>query len=142
MIKPKRFKLLVAAQVLGLATTLAACAPDPYYSPRPIRHRPVQYYDYHYYPSVDVYFHLYSGRYYYRPGRSWVGVRILPSHVYIGPRERVHLRIWSDRPYIHHEVHRKHYRPPPGYHPSHDRDRYERRYNRTHHERYLKRYRP
>lgn len=142
MVLTKRFKLLFVTLLFWLATILSACAPAPYYSPHPVQHRPAHYYDYHYYPSVGVYFNLYSGRYYYRSGATWVNVRTLPSHVHISPQDRINLRIWSNKPYSHYDDHRKHYHSPPSYHPSRDRDRYERDYNRKHHEQYLKRYRP
>lgn len=103
--------------------------------------RPPQNYDYHYYPSARAYFHLYSDYYYYRPYNTWLRVRTLPPGIYLGPRERVHLRVWSNKPYLYHDIHRQRYHPYPGYRRDPNRDRYERRYNRTRHEQYQRRLR-
>lgn len=136
---------LALALVLGLAILPAGCAynvyePAPYSRPT-VRYHSPHYYDYHYYPNVGVYFHIYSGRYYYRSRNKWVHGRYLPSYIYIGPRERIHLRIWADFPYRYHDTHRRRFHPYPGYRPHWERDRYERRYNLSHHHWYLRQYR-
>jgi len=131
---------LVAAAVL-----LAGCVHDGYrtgsYTRATVRYNSPYYYDYHYYPGSRVYFHLYTGRYYYRSGDTWVHARVLPSHIYLGPRDRIHLRIWSDRPYRHWQTHRKRFRAHPDYRRDSRGNSFERRYNRRYHQRYLKRYR-
>lgn len=136
-----------AAAVLLPAVMLLAsgCAYDTYrpgsYARTSVHYRPAYNYDYHYYPSARAYFHISSGYYYYRPYNTWLRVRTLPPNIYLGPRERVHLRIWSTAPYRYHDIHRQRYHPHPGYRRDRDRDRYERRYNRTYHERYQRRLR-
>jgi hypothetical protein len=146
----KRSGILPARLVSAVLTVLAAalvpgCAYDPYdpgpYARPEVRYRSPYYYDYHYYPSAGVYFHVYSGRYYYRLHNAWVQARVLPSHIYIGPRERIHLRIWSDYPYRHYDLHHRRYLPHPAYRHDRDRNRFERRYNRSQHDHYLRRYR-
>lgn len=141
----RQFIKAPVALFLGLTALLSACAYDAYYpgpySSPPAAHHPVHYYDYHYYPGAGVYFHLYSGYYYYRSGGAWVRFSILPPLIHIDSRDRIQLRIWSDKPYTHYRTHSERYHPYPGYHPDRDRDRYERKYNRSHHERYLRLYR-
>lgn len=132
--------LLAAVMVLGSGCAYDTYRPGPY-SRAPGHYRPAYYYDYHYYPSTRVYFHLYTGHYYYRPRDTWVRVRSLPAHTYLGPRDRVQLRIWSDQPYLYHRTHRQRYSPAPGYRRDRALDRYERSYNRRHHQQYLRRYR-
>ena len=138
----KRLALPLSA---GLIAALAGCGHGPYhpgpYSRPHVRYSSPYYYDYHFYPSTGVYFNVYSGRYYYRFGGRWVNARSLPSHIYIGPGDRIHTRIWSDRPYLHRDLHRKRFRPHPYYRRHWERNRFERRYNRNNHRRYVQRYR-
>lgn len=131
------------ASMLLLLAILPGCV---YYDPAPysrpdVRYQSPYYYDYHYYPSTGIYFNVYSGRYYYRSRNRWIQARVLPPHIYIGPRERIHLRIWSDQPYRNYNLHRQRFRPHPGYRHVPDRNRFERRYNRNQHDQYLRRYR-
>lgn len=140
-----RFRLLPLILLLGTAVLTPSCAYDSY-GPRPYtrpatHYRPAYYYDYHYYPSAGVYFNLYSGYYYYRSGGIWVRARVLPSRIYLGPRDRIHMRIWADKPYAYYSLHRQRFSPPPHYQRDRDRNRFERSYNRSHHEQYLRRYR-
>lgn len=137
--------LVPAALMVFSSTIIPGCAynrydPGPYSRPH-VRYQSPYYYDYHYYPSARVYFHVYSGSYYYRSRNTWIQARVLPPNIYIGPRERIHLRIWSDHPYLQHDLHRQRFRPHPGYRYDLDRSRFERRYNRSQHSYYLRRYR-
>lgn len=141
----KRSLQAASVVLLALITLFAGCAPRVYhtgtYVPPRVRYSSPYYYDYHYYPSVKVYFNLYSGWYYYRSGPGWVHARTLPSRFYLSPRDRVHLRIWADVPYRHFATHQERFRPYPSYRHNRDYNRFERRYNRSHHEQYLRRYR-
>ena len=141
----KRTRAALAMLVAATVTLASGCAYDTYrpgpYARSSVYYRPGYLYDYHYYPSTQVYFHIYSGYYYYRPYRTWLRVRKLPPHIYLGPGERIHLRIRSARPYFHHDVHRDRFRPHPRFRRDRDRNRYERRYNLRHHHDYMKRYR-
>lgn len=136
---------VVATLLTAVVTLAAGCAYETYrpgpYTRSPVQYRPMYTYDYHYYPSAQVYFHVYSGYYYYRPYDAWLRVRTLPPHIYLGPSERIHLRIWSAPPYIQHDIHRKRYRPHPNYRRDRNLDRYERRYNARHYQEYRRRYR-
>ncbi|SEG55766.1 hypothetical protein [Marinobacterium lutimaris] len=74
-----------------------------------------EYDDFFFYPDVNVYLGINSGRYYYRPGyshrNSWVGVSVLPGQINLRPSHRVridHLPRYS--PYRHHRDHRLRYR--------------------------------
>jgi len=141
-------KKRIAALVFIAVTTVVlvpGCAYDVYqhgtYPRSTVAYRPAYTYDYHYYPSTRVYFHLYSGYYYYRPYKTWLRVKRLPPSIYIGPGERVHVRIWSAPPYVRHDLHVKRFHPHPRFRRDRSRDRYERRYNRRHHQQYLRRYR-
>lgn len=141
----KLTRAAITILVTAIAALTAGCAYDVYrpgpYGRSVVTYRPAYTYDYHYYPSARVYFHLYSGYYYYRPYNTWLRVRRLPPHIYLGPGERVHLRIQSAPPYLRHDIHRKRFRPHPNYQRSRERDRYERRYNSRHHRQYFERYR-
>lgn len=145
MRRNKRLAAAIAILLAAVVLIASGCAYDGYrhgpYARAPAHSRPPHYYDYHYYPSARVYFHLYTGHYYYRSRDTWIRVRNLPAHAYLGPRDRVKLRIWSDRPYVHYRTHRQRFLPRPGYRPDRSRDRFERSYNRRHHQQYLRRYR-
>jgi len=105
-----RIRLLTGALAAAVLPGLAGCG--PYYGTPPPPYPPY-YYDYYYYPPVDVYFHIYTGYYWYRDGPSWHHVRKLPPHIYLDPRYRVVIRVPDDRPYKYHAEHRKRYPPPP-----------------------------
>ena len=86
-------------------------------------------YDYHYYPSIGVYFHVYSGDYYHYHKRAWVKGRKLPSNIRIDPRDRVRVRVDSGRPYSRSKEHRRAYKPRKDYRRDTKLDRKERSYN-------------
>ncbi|HSH42455.1 MAG TPA: hypothetical protein VK973_10075 [Arenicellales bacterium] len=140
-----RSRAAAAALLASIAVLVSGCAYDVYHpGPRyssTVQYRPAYTYDYHYYPSARVYFHLYSGYYYYRPYNTWLRVRTLPPNIYLGPQERVQVRIWSNKPYLRHQVHSQRYRPHPDFRRDPRHDRYERRYNDRHHQLYMRPYR-
>ncbi|MFO7602852.1 MAG: hypothetical protein R6X06_03445 [Gammaproteobacteria bacterium] len=119
---------------LGLLTlVVSACVYDPvYYGPPP--HITVggyyQPWGYYYYPGVNVYFHYATGVYFYFSNGIWVRTRVLPATIRLNPRDRVHLHIENDRPYLFHEQHRDMYRPRPQPGPPPQLDRREREDNR------------
>jgi hypothetical protein len=119
-----------------LAVGVTACT---YYVPRhddPGAYR----YDYYYYPHLGVYFHLYSGHYYYRDGAAWVRVRALPHHIHLDHRVRRTLVIKDPEPYRRHERHREHYRPPADFRQDRAYDRPERQHNERQHQEYRRRW--
>lgn len=109
---------------LGILITVAVgCVYDPHYYGPPPHPRPAYYYPwgYYYYPSVQVYFHYATGFYYYPSGKVWIRSRVLPPRFRLDARDRVHLEIRSDKPYLYHHDQLKRYQPPkehralPGY---------------------------
>lgn len=138
MERRKLIGLLGGACVAAISPGLAGCyGPAPYGPPDPW---PPQYYDYYYYPHVDVYFHIYTGWYYYRSGSVWWRVRRLPPHIHLDHRYRRPIVIRDDLPYRRHPQHRKTYPPPRDWRPEPRRDRQERDDNRRQHEEYLRRW--
>lgn len=107
-------------------TVVRAAHPAPYYYP----------YDYYYYPYSRVYFSISTGYYYYPDGVNWIKVRVLPSRFHLDTKDRVTIKVKSnDRPYIHHNTHRKRYVPKPRYRVDPKRDRVERSLNRDRYKR-------
>ena len=98
-----------------LATVLIAlngCVYDPvYYGPPSYTEYHPDFYDYYYYPSVGVYFQFTTGYYYYRSRDIWVQTRQLPPNIYIDPRDRITIRIESDKPYLRHDEQVQGFRP-------------------------------
>lgn len=91
---------------------------------------PSNYYDYHYYPDVAVYFHVYSRHYFYRHDGHWVRTRYLPRHIHLDQRARRHIVYKGDKPYMEHHEHRRRYGSGPEFHghrsaDPRDRDRHE-----------------
>jgi hypothetical protein len=75
-------------------------------------HSQYDYYDdYYYYPSARVYFHIYTGYYYYRAGNRWVRSRVLPRYIRLHSRDRHRLRIKDRHPYLRDYEYQKKYRP-------------------------------
>ena len=136
MNRRKLIGLLGGACMAAFAPGLAGCyGPAPYGPPYP-----PQYYDYYYYPHVDVYFQIYTGWYYYRSDNVWWRARHLPPHIRLDPRYRRPIVIREDQPYRQHPQHRAAYPPPSEWRPEPHRDRQERDDNRRQHEEYLKRW--
>jgi hypothetical protein len=135
----KSLRLATSAALLVSVAGLAGCNGTVYYRDAPPPHAPAygyrwHHYDYFYYPSVGVYFHIPSGYYYYREGRKWHRSRWLPPRIVILPRERVHMRIKDKQPWHHHKEHAARYRSPARprlkERERHDRNRVEREQNR------------
>lgn len=126
---------------LAAGATASACGPVPVrhgpppHAPGP----PSYYYDYYYYPDVSVYFHLYSGHYWYREREAWINTRRLPRHIHLDHRARRTIVIRDPRPYAHWHEHRDKFRKPRGYRPDHRHDPGERRHNIQRHEEYRRR---
>lgn len=131
MVKTRRFQLRVVALSAMLVFALSGCVYDPYYSGPPLdAHYHPHHHDYYYYPGVRVYFHFTTGYYYYHHRKRWRRTRVLPPRIHIDPRDRVRLRIDTDRPYIKHKEHRQRYVPAPRYQPDKKRSLKEREANR------------
>lgn len=103
-------------------------------------YKPVYYYpyDYYYYPSLGVYFHISSGYYFYHDGVSWLRVRTLPPRFYLDPNDRVRIVIKSDKPYLSHDAHRLRYTPRPDYRHDVERNKVERHHNTQRYQTYQK----
>ncbi len=118
--------LIILASLL-----LTACSYDAYNSSGSVHTRVgvTGYYDsgyddFYFYPDVSVYLGINSGRYYYRPHDSWVGVRVLPGHINLHPSHRVRInKLPHDRPYRHYRDHHDRYRPDRHFRDHHDRYR-------------------
>lgn len=113
----KSLRLATGAALLVSVAGLVGCNGAVYYR-EPPPHAPAygypwQPYDYFYYPSVGVYFHIPSGYYYYREGRVWRRTQWLPPRIVILPRERVHVRIKDQEPWRHNKEFKERYRPTP-----------------------------
>ena len=109
MIERTRVRLLAAVLASLAPMALPGCV-GPAYVAAPRRYPPY-YYDYYYYPDVGVYFHLYSGWYYYRDHGRWLRVRRLPPHIHLHPQQRYVLRGPEKEPWRHYEEHRRKYPP-------------------------------
>ena len=116
-----KYRLLLP--VIAMAASLSACVYDPYYhgpAPAHPHYYPYYYpyyYDYYYYPSAQVYFQFSTGFYFYFLNNRWIKTRVLPPHIHLYPRERVTIRLDTDKPYLKHRDHVKKYRPVPEYRP-------------------------
>lgn len=120
-------KFRVFITVLGAAIALTAChsgyyrstvvyQDDPYYADR---YWPQDRYDYHYYPDVNVYFHVSTGFYFYRDHHhKWHKVHRLPVHIHLNHHNRQHLHIKHEKPYREHSPHHRphEYQRPNKYH--------------------------
>ena len=111
---------LVGLMVLGVT----ACTYAPRYDDVPAYRS-----DYYYYPGIGVYFHLYSGDYFYRDGDRWLRTRVLPPRIVLDQRLRRPLVIKDPAPYRHNADHRERYRPPPNVRRDPRYDRPEREHN-------------
>lgn len=107
----RRSFVALLAIAIAIAVGLQACTYVAHPARPATQLHPPQYYDYYYYPDVDVYYHIYLGSYYYRAGRNWVKVRVLPSHIHLDHQYRVPVHVMHDTPYVKHEEHWQKYRP-------------------------------
>ena len=116
-----------------LALGVGACAHGV-----PVPPHPRLLHDFYFYPSVGVYYHIAGGYYYYSDGDAWIKVKVLPPRFRIGPRDRVHLRHKSLRPYDKHAEHKKRYREERRRKPDEAQNRREREENIKRHRRHKK----
>lgn len=129
MVERSRIRLLVGGLASVVLPGLPGCIGPPYDGPPPPR--PHYHPDYYYYPYADVYFHLYTGWYFYRDRNVWHRVRRLPPRIHLDPRRRHSLRIPEGKPWRRHDEHRRKYPArPPRRRRNPDADREERERNR------------
>ena len=129
-------KVVVAAAGALVVLGSVSCS---HYSPP--SHAPAHGYrwhahDYYYYPGVHVYYHIYTGYYYYRSSDVWVKVKVLPRHILIGRRDRVKIRVKGKNPHSLHEEHRHRYEPKKYIKTKRRHDRKEREYLHDRHKDY------
>ena len=93
----------------------------------------------YYYPHVGVYFHLYSGDYFYRDSNAWVRVKVLPKRYALDHRVRRTLVIKDELPYRYHARHREHHRLPADFRYDWQHDKAEREHNHRRHMEYRQR---
>jgi len=108
-------RLLNFVLAIGLGLGLSSCA----VSDRPYGHGYVSttagpsvvYYDYWYYPDVQVYFDSRRGLYFYYSNNRWIETRVLPTYwrARLGSHVSIHSRY--NRPYIEHGAHSRKYPP-------------------------------
>ena len=112
---------LLSASIISVfaVVLLSGCASTahstPYYG---YGHTHPGWYEYYYYPDVDVYYDPYRHYYHYHHGtRGWLTVTVLPSYIHLNRhsyhviRSR-HQKLWNynhdyKRQHIHHEDYRK-----------------------------------
>jgi hypothetical protein len=94
------FQLMLGGALTTFGSGLTACA---VYRPYPRN----PHYNYYYYPDVDVYFHIYTGYYYYVVDHVWVRSRTLPHYIYLSPAQRRTLSIHDAHPYTRNRAHRR-----------------------------------
>jgi hypothetical protein len=77
-------------------------------------HRPAHvWYDYYYYPTLDIYLEINSGYYWHQSHDKWIRVRQLPPQFKLHGHKPVYLHLDVDQPYRHHKEHRERYLPHP-----------------------------
>ncbi|MCB1764199.1 MAG: hypothetical protein KDI27_13815 [Gammaproteobacteria bacterium] len=96
--------------------------------------------EYYYYPNVGVYFHLFSGDYYYRDHDHWLRVRELPRHIHLDHRVRQNVVIREREPYRDYHRHQEQFRSPPKFRPEPRYDAPEREHNQRLHDQYHQRW--
>ncbi len=96
-------KLAMAGALTATAFALPGC--EEVYLERP--YSPSRRFDYYYYPDINVYFHISSGRYYYFWDGVWIYSRVLPSYYYLDPVYRVVIVITDRYPYLRNREHRR-----------------------------------
>jgi hypothetical protein len=101
--------LVIVSAVAITGCTVMVRQPGP---PAPGYGSAYGYYDdYYYYPSARVYFHIYTGYYYYLSGNRWVRSRVLPRYIRLYSADRHRLTIKDRYPYLRDYEIRKKYRP-------------------------------
>lgn len=145
MVRFAGMKTLAVAVTAAVALALGACAPYPHRHGPAYGAYPPYYYDYYYYPHADVYFHIYTGEYYYRSGGHWRRAKALPKGIYLDPKDRRQLHIRDARePYRYQQQHRETQRARPGYRYKRNPrlNQQERQHNRRRYDEYRKRRQP
>ena len=105
--------LVIFAGMAITGCTVMVRQPGPP-APAVVYGSPSGYYDdYYYYPSARVYFHIYTGYYYYLRGNRWVRSRVLPGYIRLHSGDRYRLTIKDRYPYLRDYEIRKKYRPRP-----------------------------
>lgn len=89
--------LVSALAAAGLAF-FAGCAAEVYPAPG----GDVAYYDYDYYPGVNVYFYPHDHIYYWHDRDHWRSGRALPYRYHLNEEQREHLRLHSRQPWEEH----------------------------------------
>ncbi len=102
-------RLLSGKAAVALGFGLAGCTDYGDYPSRRVSPHPDSYYEYYYYPDVNVYFHIHTGFYYYHHGGVWHRSRRLPSHFRLKRHHRRRLYIRGPRPHDRNREHRREY---------------------------------
>ena len=110
------YRYAVYSVFFGLSVILTGCVYDPfYYGPPPHSHYSPYYYDYYFYPSVQVYFQFTTGYYFYRDRGVWIKTRALPPRIIINARDRIRIKVESEKPYLKFPEHNLKHKPNPRY---------------------------
>lgn len=108
----KGLLVIISAMAITGCTVMVRQPGPP--APAVVYGSPSGYYDdYYYYPSARVYFHIYTGYYYYLSGNRWVRSRFLPGYIRLHSSDRYRLTIKDRYPYLRDYEIRKKYRPRP-----------------------------
>lgn len=126
----KKFKSSTIGLNIIFSLLLTACVYDPYYVDTHRPHVDFYPYDYYYYPSTRVYFHFTTGFYHYFDNNRWVKSRTLLPRIHLDSKDRVRLRVDTDKPFKKHPEHIKKYKPIPDYRIDKQRNTKERKENR------------
>jgi hypothetical protein len=110
---------LAAGLALGLLApvTLAGCVA----APPPRSHGHPDYYDYYYYPRLEIYYVVHTGYWYYRDRGHWRRDRH-PPHGF-RPDQHRHVVVRDRDPWTHHDEYRRRYPPNADRWPGDRRDR-------------------
>jgi len=110
----KGLLVIIAGMAVTGCTVVVRDSGPPDHAPAVGYSSQVDYYDdYYYYPSARVYFHIYTGYYYYLRGNHWVRSRVLPGYIRLHRHDRYRLQIKDRYPYRRDHEYRRKYRPRP-----------------------------
>jgi hypothetical protein len=118
--------LAAVLAALIMLTSLTSCETTPY----AVSYSNYGSDDYYFYPTARVYFHPWSGYYYYADGSRWIRTQTLPEVAFIYGNERVLVRVSGHPPYYYYDRHRKRYGHGHGHRRHHGENRRERDRNR------------
>ncbi|NNE53752.1 MAG: hypothetical protein HKN30_15275 [Sulfitobacter sp.] len=96
-------KLFLASSLSGAGLGLSGC--EEYVS------GPYGRYDYDYYPDNDVYYHAWTGSYFYVRNGVWIRSRSLPVQIVLRPYYRRRIYVSDRYPYARNREHRRRYPP-------------------------------